>query len=87
MDANVRSGEKSSVYGSERETFDPVLHYGLDDDLIDISENERRLGVTNNNLLVWREEDDNPHDSHRLGGREMEGLESMPKRLGHLISW
>lgn len=87
MDANVRSAEKSSGYGSESEIFDPVIHYGIDDDLIDISENERRQGVNNDNILVWREEDDNPHDSHRLGGRQVEGLESTPKRLGHLISW
>lgn len=33
MDANVRSGKKSSSYGADAETFDPVAAYGLDDDL------------------------------------------------------
>jgi hypothetical protein len=88
MDADVRSGKRSnSRYGSEAETFDPVAAYGLDDDLRDISEDDRRQGVSNDNLLFWRDEDDNPHDFHRLGGRQAEGFEAMPIRLNHLISW
>lgn len=88
MDANVRSGKRSSSgYGAEVETFDPVAAYGLDDDLEDISEDDRRQGVSNDNLLFWRDEDDNPHDFHRLGGRQAEGFEATPIRLNHLITW
>lgn len=87
MDSNVRSGKRSSGYGSDAETFDPAAVYGLDDDLGDISEDDRRQGVSNDNLLVWRDEDDNPHEFHRLGGRQVEGFEGTPIRLGHLITW
>ncbi len=87
MDANVRSGEQSSGYGSDAETFAPVAAYGLDDDLGDISEDDRRQGVSNDNLLVWRDEDDNPNEFHRLGGRQVEGFEATPIRLGHIITW
>lgn len=87
MDANVRSGKRSSGYGSDAEIFDPMVAYGLDDDLKDISEDDRRQGVSNDNLLAWRDEDDNPHAFHRLGGRQVEGFEAAPIRLGHLITW
>ncbi|WDG77768.1 SIR2 family protein [Pseudomonas chlororaphis] len=87
MDANVRSGKRSSSYGGDAEIFDPVAAYGLDDDLGDISEDDRRQGVSNDNLLVWRNEDDNPPEFHRLGGRQVEGFEATPIRLGHLITW
>ncbi|MDH6148857.1 MULTISPECIES: SIR2 family protein [Paraburkholderia] len=87
MDANVRSGKRSSGYDSDAETFDPVIAYGLDDDLEDIPEDARRQGVNNDNLLVWRSEDDNPHEFHRLGGRQVEGFEATPIRLGHLVAW
>jgi NAD-dependent SIR2 family protein deacetylase len=87
MDANVRSAKQSRSYGDDVEVFDPVAAYGLDDDLRDISEDDRRQGVSNDNLLVWRDEDDNPHDFHRLAGRPAEGFETTPKRLGHLIAW
>lgn len=87
MDANVRSGKRSSGYGNDAETFEPSVAYGLDDDLGDIPEEDRRQGVSNDNLLVWREEDDNPHESHRLGGRLAEGFEATPIRLRHLITW
>lgn len=87
MDASVRSAKENHVYGDHTEVFDSAIAYGLDDDLKDISEDERRQGVSNDNLLVWRSEDDNPHDYHRLGGRQAEGFEVTPKRLGHLITW
>lgn len=87
MDANVRSAKQSRGYGDDAEVFDPGAAYGLDDDLRDISDDDRRQGVSNDNLLVWRDEDDNPHDSHRLGGRQAEGFEVTPIRLGHLITW
>lgn len=87
MDANVRSAKQSRGYGEDAEVFDPGAAYGLDDDLEDISEDDRGQGVSNDNLLVWRDEDDNPHDFHRLGGRQADGFETVPKRLGHLITW
>jgi len=87
MDSHVRSGEPSSGYGDDAETFYPAAAYGLDDDLGNISEDDRKQGVRNDNLLVWRDEDDNPHEFHRLGSRQMEGLEATPVRLGHLITW
>lgn len=87
MDANVRSANQSHDYGDDAEVFDPRIAYGLDDDLKDISEDDLRQGVSNDNLLVWRDEDDNPHEFHRLGGRQTEGFEATPIRLGHLIAW
>lgn len=87
MDANIRSAKQSRNYGDDQEVFDPVAAYGLDDDQKDISDDDRRLGVSNDNLLVWRDEDDNPHQFHRLVGREAEGFEAVPIRLGHLITW
>lgn len=87
MDANVRSAGRSSGYGQNAESFDPRAAYGLDDDLTDIAEDERRQGVSNENLLVWRIGDDNPTDFHRLGGRQTEGFEATPIRLGHLSNW
>ena len=87
MDANVRSARQTRGYGDDAEVFDPVAAYGLDDDLRDIPEDDRRQGVNNDNLLVWRDTDDNPHEFHRLGGRQVEGSEATPIRLGHLITW
>lgn len=87
MDANIRSAKQKKRYsefvGTDAETFDPQEAYGLDDDLQDISDDERKRGVSNDNLLEWRDEDDNPPDYHRLAG----GFEAIPKRLGHLITW
>lgn len=87
MDAYVRSAEPVRDYGVDAETFDPLVAYGLDDDLSDISDEDRKQGVSNDNLLVWRDEDDNPHEFHRLGGRQAEGFEATPIRLAHLITW
>jgi hypothetical protein len=83
LDANVRSANERRGYGDDAEVFDPWAAYGLDDDLRDISEDDRKQGVTNDNLLVWRDEDDCPHDFHRLGGV----FGTIPKRLSHLITW
>lgn len=87
MDANVRSAKQSSGYGDQAEVFDPVIAYGLDDDLKNISEADRRQGVNNDSLLVWRDTDDNPTEFHSLVGRQAEGYEATPIRLGHLITW
>ncbi|WP_237402435.1 SIR2 family protein [Rhodovulum sulfidophilum] len=87
IDGNLRSARPSKGHGQEAETFDPRVAYGLDDDLEHISEDEQRQGVSNDNLLVWRDGDDNPHEGHRLAGRQAKGYEATPIRLGHLITW
>jgi hypothetical protein len=87
IDGNLRSARPSKGYGQDAERFDPRGAYGLDDDIEQISEDERRQGVSNDNLLVWRDGDDNPHDGHRLAGRQAKGYEATPIRLGHLITW
>lgn len=87
MDASIRSAKQSRGYGDDAEVFDPWTAYGLDDDLRDISDDDRKLGVRNDSILVWRDEDDNPHEFHRLDGRQIEGYETTPIRLGHLITW
>ncbi|MCW7548672.1 SIR2 family protein [Photorhabdus sp. APURE] len=87
MDANIRSAKKKKRYSefdeADAETFDPQDAYGLDDDLKDISDDERKKGIRNDNLIIWRDEDNNPHDFHRLAGP----FETIPKRLAHLITW
>jgi hypothetical protein len=87
MDANIRSAKKKKIYNEftddDTETFDPQETYGLDDDLREISDDERKRGVSNDNLLEWRAEDDNPPNYHCLAG----GFETIPKRLGHLMTW
>lgn len=87
MDAYVRSAKSYRDYGINGAIFDPSVAYGLDDDQSDILDEDRMRGVSNDNLLVWREGDDNPHESHRLGGRQAYGFEAIPLRLGHLVSW
>ncbi len=93
MDANIRSANavttsewEAKLCGRKQESFDPRQAYGLDDDLPQISDDDRRHGIDNDNLLVWREGDDNPADLHRLTGRFAERA-SIPKRLAHLVSW
>jgi len=83
LDANVRSGRQTRGYGDDAEVFNPWVAYGLDDDLRDIPQEDRKQGVSNDNLLVWRDEDDSPHNAHRLGG----AFEAIPKRLWHLTTW
>ncbi|MGZ5199713.1 MAG: SIR2 family protein [Telluria sp.] len=83
LDAYVRSAQQSRGYGGDVEAFDPWVAYGLDDDLRDISEDDRKRGVSNDNLLAWRDQDDSPHDFYRLGG----AFGSIPKRLSQLIAW
>lgn len=87
LDAYLRSAKQTRGYGENSETFNPKMAYGLDDDLEEISDEDRRQGVSNDNLLVWRPGDNNPHAFHRLGGREADGFEATPVRLGHLINW
>jgi hypothetical protein len=78
LDANVRGAKQSRGYEDNSETFDPSFAYGLDD---------LRQGGGNDNLLAWHDGDDNPHDFHHLFGRQTEGFEVVPARLGHIITW
>lgn len=87
MDTGVRSLEPSNWYDYDEEPFDPRAEYGLDDDLNEITEEEREQGISNDNLLVWRDGDDNPDEFHRLDWRHAQGFEAAPIRLDHLITW
>ena len=87
MDANIRSAQPNRDREGDSEITDPRVAYGLDDDLKDIAEDDYMPGVINDHLLVWRNEDDNPHDFHRLGGQQVEGFEVLPKRLKYLTNW
>jgi hypothetical protein len=87
LDAKIRLGTKDTGYDDDAEVFDPPAVYGLDDDLTDISDDDRKQGVCNDDLLVWRNTDDNPPEAHRLNGRQGDGFEAMPVRLGHLSAW
>lgn len=44
MDANVRSADAAQCYGDNAETFDPKHAYGLDDDLDELADEDRRRG-------------------------------------------
>ncbi|MGE6164844.1 SIR2 family protein [Aeromonas rivipollensis] len=83
MDANVRLAIPKGEGCEDDEFFDPLLAYGLDDDLRAIPGDDRRQGISNDNILAWRDGDDYPRDCHRLAG----SFETIPKRLGHLITW
>ena len=87
LDANVRSAKQGSGLAPGASTFGPRRAYGLDDDHERFSEEDRLRGMGNDSLLSWRSGDDNPHELHRLGGRQTEGTEATPKRLGHLVNW
>ncbi|GAB5447944.1 SIR2 family protein [Gymnodinialimonas sp.] len=87
LDAGIRSAEEAKGYGDNAEVFDPKQMYGLDDDRHDLTDEDYRNGITNDHLMVWRYDDENPADQHRLGGRQPEGSERVPPRLWHLIVW
>ena len=83
MDAFTRNAKPCSEYVENAEKFDPVLAYGLDDDLGPISVEDSRRGIRNDNLIEWRHGDDNPLDFYRLSGTS----EVIPTRLKHLLHW
>lgn len=87
MDANVRSAHESKGYGEDAETFHPKLAYGLDDDRGHISDEDYRHGISNDNLLMWHQSDDNPPEGHHLTGRQPKGYEVVPPRLIYLMTW
>ncbi|KHS82415.1 SIR2 family protein [Pectobacterium carotovorum] len=87
LDGFIRSIKEKRKCTDDAEIFVAYLEYGLDDDLEEITEDDYRRGIRNDNLLEWRQGDDNPPDCHRLGGRQPEGNESISARLLHLLKW
>ena len=87
LDAFTRNAKQSKCLNDHSRKFDPVLAYGLDDDFVPISREDSRRGINNDNLLEWRNGDNNPPEFHRLSGRSIEGFETMPTRLEHLMCW
>lgn len=87
MDASIRSGRPNTDARSDGASFDPRVAYGLDDDHRDITETDRQQGISNEDLLIWRNDDDSPNDIHRLRGLLPGGVGATPRRLDHLISW
>ncbi|NOD65442.1 SIR2 family protein [Ruegeria sp. HKCCD6109] len=83
----IRSAKRASGYGEDAEVFEPNVAYGLDDDLQNLSDEDYRQGIFNDDLLSWRHGDENPSDAHRLGGRAPDGYTNVPPRLWHLIRW
>ena len=87
LDSAIRSARKGRGYGDDAEMFDPVLAYGLDDDVELTGSRDKLHSVKNDHLLEWQDGDDNPPDFHKIGNRQSEGRESIPGRLWHLILW
>ena len=87
FDASIRSANKCSGYGKHDDPFEPIVAYGLDDDIESVDIQENLDTQKNDHLLEWREGDENPPEFHRIGGRKFEGSEAIPTRLKHLISW
>ena len=83
LDASVRSGSNASVY----DEVDPVSDYGLDNDIESSDHHDSLPDSGNDNLLKWRQGDDNPPEFHQLGSRKSEGGEAMPLRLEYLALW
>ncbi|MBZ2189522.1 SIR2 family protein [Alcanivorax sp. JB21] len=87
LDGVVRSAKAAGGYSQDVETFSPYLAYGLDDDLERGEEAGYLREIRNDDLLEWREGDDNPADFHCLGDRQIEGQEAIPPRLWHMMKW
>lgn len=78
LDGNIRSAKIKRGYGDDAESFEPWAAYGLDDDLKDFSDDDRRRGVINDNLLAQREVD---------FFRSKRAVDNIPKRLDYLYIW
>ncbi|MDV6316233.1 SIR2 family protein [Idiomarina loihiensis] len=87
FDALCRVAKESRRYGEGAEKFDPFEEYGLDDDPPRSSELDKQSNWEHDHIFEWRRGDTNPTNAHRLGGRQIAGLESMPPRLAHLSNW
>ena len=87
LDALTRNARACSGYGDGSEAFEPLSSYGLDDDIGPISDDDYSRGVRNDHLLEWRPGDNSPTEVHRVGGRQIEGRESIPRRIGHIMQW
>lgn len=87
FDSWCRVAKKSSSYGEDAETFDPLVEYGLDDDPPRPSESHIQSNWVHDHILEWRRGETNPPNFHKLGSRQLAGFESMPPRLFHLTNW
>ncbi|WP_415906499.1 SIR2 family protein [Neptuniibacter sp. QD72_48] len=87
LDGHLRLADKSRGYGEDAEEFDPVVEYGLDDDLQQLLDTGLRERTSTDNLLSWRDGDDNPSESHHLSGAYSGAFQVIPVRLGHLATW
>ena len=87
FDAGCRVAKPSTNFGPEKETFNPLEVYGLDDDPPRPREGGRQTKIIHENLLVWNRGDANPSEAHRIGGRQVDGRERLPSRLHQLINW
>jgi hypothetical protein len=83
----IRSAKRVSGIGDDAEVFEPNVAYGLDDDLQNLTDEDYRRGISNEDLLSWRHGDENPTDAHRFGGRPPDSRTSVPPRLWHLLRW
>lgn len=86
MDPSVRCGPHSKGYGPDAETFDPAAWYGIDDDPPEAPQDSGSPQVQRDDVLAWREGDDNPVGRHRIGHHSAQD-ELTPPRLGHLVNW
>ena len=87
LDAGTRAAKPSIGYGDNAEEFEPLNHYGLDDDPPRPKESGRQTHRIHENLLEWNRRDANPSTAHRLGGRQMLGQEDIPLRLFQFTNW
>lgn len=82
----IRTAKQANSFGKDAESFEPNAAYGLDDDLLNLSDEDYRSGIWND-LLSWRYGDENPTDAHRLGGRPPDIHSRIPLRLSYLLRW
>ena len=87
LDAFTRNAKQCGGFGRDPQTFEPVLVYGLDDDIWPIPDDDYQHGFRNDNLLEWRYGDDSPTEAYRIGGLQIKGREVVPRRIWHIIRW
>lgn len=85
FDRNIRYGRPEKV-GAGSIEFDPLVHYGLDDDPPRPPESERSARLVAVDLISARDTEDAAH-SIRLAGGRADGMEPITSRLFHLSHW
>ncbi len=87
FDRNCRFEKSTLRQATGEETFYPTETYGMDDDP---SWRRGNLGASEQrpeDLISWRDGDENPEAAHGLIGTFPEGHEPLPARLFHLARW